>query len=414
MGTPLVLLIAYHFPPDNAIGGARPYRFYKYLKRLGYECRILTAAPQDPEAAGDIEYVPDPLRIRPRTGIAWQAERVGWKFFLSSELALGWSAAAVRAGRSFLSQRINRDITIISSAPPVGTHLVAMRLAASSGHAWIADFRDPINSVAGDAAPLQGFVAPALEHLILRRADLVLANTDAMRQVWTDRYSGLASKIHVLWNGFDPEDAIATYPLPGREFKLLSHVGELYGGRDIRPILRAAARLFESGRLPRKSVVIRQTGAVDPGELPESGLLQAARTEGWLEIRPPVPAREARSIALDSDGLLLIQPHTAVQVPGKLFEYLRMGRPILAYVVRDSPVERILRQAGVPFVSIYPEHSSDEMDRLLLDYIAKLNGQPASHNQWFEDTFEASRQAGTLDVLIRSLTNGTNVAGSSR
>ena len=42
----LVVLIAYHFPPDNAIGGARPWRFYKYLKRLGYECHVLTAARQ--------------------------------------------------------------------------------------------------------------------------------------------------------------------------------------------------------------------------------------------------------------------------------------------------------------------------------------------------------------------------------
>src|SRR5579863_9277502 len=128
MSAPLVLLIAYHFPPDNAIGGARPYRFYKYLKRLGYECHVLTAAKQETDAP-DIEYVPDPLRVRPRTGIAWQAERVGWKFLLRAELTLGWSAAVFAAGRSFLSHRKNEEITIVSTAPPVGTHLAAMRLA---------------------------------------------------------------------------------------------------------------------------------------------------------------------------------------------------------------------------------------------------------------------------------------------
>ena len=29
MSNPVVLLIVYHFPPDNEIGGARPFRFYK-------------------------------------------------------------------------------------------------------------------------------------------------------------------------------------------------------------------------------------------------------------------------------------------------------------------------------------------------------------------------------------------------
>ncbi len=403
MAASLVVLIAYHFPPDNAIGGARPWRFYKYLKRLGYECRVLTAAPQIAGAPSDIEYVPDPLRIRPRRGLAWQMERVGWKFFLRNELALGWSASVARTGAALLNRSRNENITIISSAPPLGTHLAALRMAAHSGRPWIADFRDPIDTVAGDRALLQSAIAPGLERRILKSANLVLANTVSMQQAWCARYPGLGGKIHVVWNGFDPEDAINAGPLPARERRILSHVGELYGGRDIRPILYSAARLFESGRLPKKSHIIRQIGAVDPGELPPPEFLAAAQTGGWLEIREPVPATEARAMAVDSDGLLLIQPHTAVQVPGKLFEYLRMGRPILAYVVGDSPVERILGKAGVPFECIYPEHPPEEMDRRLLGFIARLGGRPVGPAQWFEDTFEASRQAEALDVLIRSL-----------
>jgi glycosyltransferase involved in cell wall biosynthesis/O-antigen/teichoic acid export membrane protein len=73
---PLVLIIAYHFPPDNAIGGARPHRFYKYLKRLGYECHVITAAQQETDTAADIQFVADPVRTHPGQGIAWQAERI--------------------------------------------------------------------------------------------------------------------------------------------------------------------------------------------------------------------------------------------------------------------------------------------------------------------------------------------------
>jgi hypothetical protein len=42
----LVLIFAYHFPPENAIGGARPFRFSKYLSGLGYTCRVFTTADQ--------------------------------------------------------------------------------------------------------------------------------------------------------------------------------------------------------------------------------------------------------------------------------------------------------------------------------------------------------------------------------
>src|SRR4051794_15550419 len=39
-----VLLLAYHFPPDNASGSARPFRFYKYLPEYGYEPHVITAS----------------------------------------------------------------------------------------------------------------------------------------------------------------------------------------------------------------------------------------------------------------------------------------------------------------------------------------------------------------------------------
>jgi hypothetical protein len=358
----------------------------------------------------DVEHVPDPLRIRPRQGLWWQAERIGWKFLLRAELVLGWSEAVRKAGQAFLNSRKTTPITILSSAPPVGTHLAAMRLAFQLGYPWIADFRDPIHTVTGDRAGLESIVAPGLEGLILRRADLVLANTDAMHARWSGQHPGLKDKIHVLWNGFDPEDIIQPYPLPRRERKVVSHVGELYGGRTIRPILQALGKLFEAGSLSRSRLVIRQIGPAEPAELAEPELLQRSQSEGWLELQEPVPAKQARALALDSDGLLLVQPHTAIQVPGKLFDYLRMGRPILAFIVRGSPVERILEGAQVPAVCIYPEQSPEEVARRLLAFMEQLDGEPVHSDgsfdgpsAWFKDTFEASRQTDVLHRLILKL-----------
>jgi glycosyltransferase involved in cell wall biosynthesis len=391
-----LLLIAYYFPPDQAIGGARPYRFYKYLKQLGYDCQVLTAAPQK-ETLPDVHFVEDPLREKPRQGVGGQLERVSWKFFLRGHLALGWSASVVRTAQALLA---TRPATILSTSPPVGTHLAAWRLARLFGVRWIADFRDPIDSAGGEKAPFQRFVAPRLERRILRRADIVLANTDTMSEQWKRQHPGLEGKLHVLWNGFDPDDKIDSYPLPDRSRKVWSHVGELYAGRNLRPFFDAIDRLIRKGSLSPEDVLLKQVGDTEAACLPETARSEEAAAQGWFSIQQAVPAKEARKIALDSDGLVLIQPQTFVQVPGKLFEYLRLGRPILAYILRDSPIEKILSQADVPYVCAYPENTASEMEAAILRFRDRMGREPASPGLWFEERFAAPAQAQILDRLI--------------
>jgi hypothetical protein len=403
MSEPVLLFIAYYFPPGNEIGGARPFRLYKYLKKRGYQCHVLTAAGLDGKGiAPDVQYVPDPLRLQ-RRGLAWQVERASFKLLLRTMYGLSWSQAVVQAGRSFLAQRKAERVTILSSSPPLGTHFAAWRLAREFKRPWIADFRDPIYGPSNDRAWLENTFAPALERSVLKNASLVLANTDAMRNSWVARMPGLGKKIQVLWNGFDPEDLIRPTPLPERECKIWSHVGELYGGRDLRPLLYALDGLFKSGLLREGRLKIRQVGVAEPDSLPQDAFLEDAKKRGWLELAEPVPAAEARRLALDSDGLLLIQPQTAVQVPGKLFEYLRLGRPILGYLARNSPAEYILERAGVPYRCFYPESSQEEIQARLIEFWDLLNTRPFPANEWFENTFEATSQAEMLDQAIRSI-----------
>ena len=54
-----VLMFAYHFPPENAIGGVRPFRFYKYLSRQGLKCHVITAAAGAADIAPGADSIPD-------------------------------------------------------------------------------------------------------------------------------------------------------------------------------------------------------------------------------------------------------------------------------------------------------------------------------------------------------------------
>lgn len=409
----VVLIFAYHYPPENAIGGARPFRFSKYLSRMGYTCRVFTAADQTGRDDSNTEYVPDPFVAHPGRGLGWHVERAIRKVFLPRELGTRWSYLAFRAARAYIRAHPGVRVTIFSTFPPLGPHLAAYQLARAEGIPWIADFRDPLpEERTAKGINFQRRVYRWLERAIARRADALIANTDAAMVRWREKFPNLNGKVQLIWNGFDPEERIQPLPVLSPDCKILSHVGELYGGRNATPILESLARLIEAGRLSAGSVRVRLIGSADARALPNQKFLGRAQAEGWLDlVAEQIPQREALQIARSSDGLLLLQPQSTTQVPGKLFEYLQIGRPILAFIQPNSPAERLLERSGVPYRCVYPGSAPGAIDETMAGFF-DLPSTAVAPSAWFEEQFNAVHQTQTLDALIRSLhrvpVRGTN------
>jgi glycosyltransferase involved in cell wall biosynthesis len=401
----IVVMFAYHFPPENAIGGARPHRFYKYLSEMDYRCHVITAADQGGHPNLDTEYVPDPFVTSPRVGVGWQVERAMRKLLFPGVAGFQWSRLACQAASAFLLSKQNAEITIYSTFPPLGAHLAALLLARRNTLKWIADFRDPLYINPGHAG-LTKFQQKShgwLEKLLLRRADIVIVNTDALAEQWKNAYPNHRDRIHVIWNGFDPADRIEQTVLPQRSYRLFSHVGALYEGRDISPLLESISRLIDSGRLVGSGLRIRLVGSISKDCIPGVEFLARAQNQGWLEIIPDqVPHHEARRMAQESDGLLLVQPHTAVLVPGKLFEYLRLRRPILAFILPGTPIERILKRSGATYRCVYAGNSFQEIDKAVESFFNRTE-VVSETNIWFDENFDAKKQTQVLDALIRSI-----------
>ena len=91
-----------------------------------------------------------------------------------------------------------------------------------------------------------------------------------------------------------------------------------------------------------------------------------------------------------------------MQVPSKLFDYIRLGRPILALTTRNSPVERILSESGVPHRCLYPDLSDAEYDRRVLEFL-RLPNTPVRASETFMTRFDARHQAENLASLIAGL-----------
>ncbi len=405
MAEHLVLIFAYYFPPEDSIGGARPFRFSKYLSRFGYDCRVFTASDQTGRDDPNTEYIPDPFFTHSRSSLSWQFERAVRKSLLPGEMGVQWSYRAARAARACIRAHPDACVTIFSTFPPLGSHLAALQLARREKSRWIADFRDPMrNEYHGEPLNLfQRRVYRGLERVIARRADAVIANTDEAVDRWREEYPTLNGKVHLIWNGFDPENRIQPLSIPRRDRGPLTHVGYLYNGRNATPILESIARLIAMNRLPSGGGRVRLIGAAETGELPNKEFIDRARAEGWLElVDERIPQPEALQIIRSAGSLLLLQPQSTTQVPGKLFEYLQIGVPILAFIQPDSPSERLLARSGVPYRCVYPGSTPEAMDETIADFF-ELPSTAVAASPWFQEQFNAENQTRTLDGIIRSL-----------
>lgn len=400
-----LLVLAYYFPPQNASGAQRPFRFVKHLRRHGYIAHVVTREGEDrTQAWGDV--------VATRNGSArWSWAEVTTRSLRRLERVLPykdqlpWAPQAIVAAQAVLARY--PVCAVLSTSPPVGAHLAASWLQARYGIGWVADFRDPL---CGNPFRNRWWGKPydeALEGWILARADAVIANTDAAAQMMRRKHPRQAEKIHLLWNGFDPEEAIRPEPIPARAHRVLAHVGSIYEGRHPGTLLAALLRLVEQGAIDAQRFRLRLVGPLDKDAswCEASGFNRLVK-EGIVEAVPELVAREQawRELA-QADYLLLLDVNekgVGVQVPAKLFEYVRVGRPILAFTPAGSPTERILARAGVPYCAIDERTPSEELDRRLLDFL-KLPSEPVRPSSWFDQTFNAAAQAGELSTLLHSI-----------
>lgn len=398
----LVIMFAYHFPPENVIGALRPFRFYKYLLRDGYRVHVITASDVSQVPEIDAQQISDPF-VKSPDGLGWQVERAVRRVLLPGAVGSQWALRAYRAALAYMNSHPEYRVTLFSTFPPVGTHLAAYWLARRKGLPWIADFRDPLadNSVYNHISSFHKKTYRRLEKLVVLKADFSIANTDAAEEKLKRTYPSRANRIHLIWNGFDPEERLIPLPVPLSDRKVLAHVGELYGGRSVAPLLHSLRRLIDAGKLSPSNFQVQLTGPVVEGSVPDSHFMETASGEGWVKLNTArVPQREALQLVQSADTLLLVQPQSAVQVPGKLYEYLQIGRPILAFVPTNSAVERILAKSGVPYRCVYSSDGQDELDRSIMDFFS-LQSTDGKPNEWFETEFNALRHAAKVSELIQ-------------
>src|ERR1041385_2973283 len=197
-----------------------------------------------------------PNKYTPAGAVEILLHKIAWP----TELALLWAGpASARARRLLRDKPVS---AVISTGPPVNTHLTAMGLKLRYGLPWVADFRDPMldNPFRQNLGRIPAIADQILEKQIFHHADAILGVSDVIDHWWRVRYPQYAHKLHVLYNGYDPAEDLTGQPIAPRPYRVLAHHGNFYGMRRPDIIVNALARLLDANCMNRDRVRVQLLG----------------------------------------------------------------------------------------------------------------------------------------------------------
>jgi glycosyltransferase involved in cell wall biosynthesis len=369
--TKRVALLAYYFPPLGGAGVQRAVTLARHLPEFGWDPVVVTGpgsqedrwSPRDAGLGRGLEGVrvvhvagPEP----PRRG--GRAER--W-LRVRSEWARWWEQAAVDA-----LETLDVDLVLATLSPFEGA-TAAARAAATLGKPWVADLRDPwaLDEMAVYPSRLHRAAERREMRTALATASAIVMNTAEARRATLEAFPALEPRLTApVPNGYDPGD-FAGDPTPRADqaFRIV-HTGYLHtelaqgGPRDV--VRSLAGGTLNGVQIGARSHLyllqaIDRLRAEEPAlgeriELHLAGVLSQSDVES--SDRPYVKRlgylSHTKTVALMRSADALFLPmhdlgagRRARIVPGKTYEYLGAGRPILA-AVPEGDARDLLERAG--------------------------------------------------------------------
>jgi glycosyltransferase involved in cell wall biosynthesis len=357
-----VLMVAFHFPPFAGSSGVqRALRFVQYLRDFGWDTMVLSAHRRAYECTNDDLLSAIPEHTHVERAFALNAARhlsVRGRYLGITARPDRWSSWRLGAIPSGLRLIKRWKPDLIWSTYPIATaHVIAAALHRKSGLPWIAEFRDPMVQNGYPAEPAVRRSFERIEAETLRQARFSVFTTSGAARMYAQRYPAAAARVKVIENGFD-EDSFAGFEAHSRErgplvagAVTLLHSGVVYPSeRDPQHLFQALRLLAERGRITPGRFRLRfRATAHDDMLRPQ---VRAHGLEDIVELLPAIAYRDALQEMGRADGLLVMQAANCnEQIPAKLYEYLRAGRPIVGLTSPQGSTARTLRAAGLDMIA---------------------------------------------------------------
>jgi glycosyltransferase involved in cell wall biosynthesis len=382
-----VLFITYGFPPSMEMGAQSCAQIARYLPLHGWKPIVLTVKDKYIEKAylghsvtrsdeqGLAEVVVK-TRVLPhffdfyrwgKSLLSSMKSRSGWSnsptvadetanareespkgsvrsFVLSllnvPDMHTGWLIPGMMGGLRAI--RENEVEVIFSSSPFFTGHLIGHLLARLTSLPWVIHFRDPTVGppyMTNKSIPVR--LRLALERMVVKRADRVVCVTKEHAALMREAYPECASeKFLAVPNGFDAEEweeiareqeKTAHNVDKSKDQFVLLYAGQIYVERSPEPVFRALCSLIDSGDISREEVRFELIGWCQTSKgRSVADLVEEMDLQDCVSIPGPKSRRETLQRMTQANLLVLLAEGWTVQIPGKTYEYLKAGHPILA------------------------------------------------------------------------------------
>tara|TARA_R110002033_G_scaffold131672_4_gene171818 strand:+ start:9430 stop:10722 length:1293 start_codon:yes stop_codon:yes gene_type:complete len=389
-----VLIITYYWPPAGGPGVQRWLKFVKYVPKYGIQPIVYVPDnPTYPIIDNDLlKEVSDSVVIlrnkifepyqlasffsknktkKISSGIIPNTKKqsVLDKIFLWIRGNLFIPDARVfwvKPSVSYLEKYIveNNIETIITSGPPHSLHLIGLDLKKRLDVKWFADFRDPWTTIGyHKSLRLSNYAAvkhKQLEQEVMQTADEIIVTSKTTRtefQAITDK------PITVITNGYDT----ASVPAQQLDTKFtLAHIGSFLSERNPQILWTALQELLIEIPSFKANLEIKLIGAISQEVL--TSITEYA-LDSYMNNLGYVSHSEAIVHQKKSQVLLLIEidsEDTRSIIPGKLFEYMVSGRPIIAIGPKNSDFAEIITETNSGVFFEYAE--KEKLKQVIVTY----------------------------------------------
>jgi glycosyltransferase involved in cell wall biosynthesis len=385
-----VLFITYFWPPSGKASLHWPLKVIKFLPEYGWQPSVLTVdedtfSQKDESLLAEIDPALDVIKTksfepfniyRKFTGKGQNDQLVASETISRDNASLthkisiwlrmnlfvpdariGWFFSAVPAANKLLKKE--KFDAIVSIGPPHTSHLVGMNLSKKNKIPHIPVFIDPWVDIAyyrdfkRSAATLA--VDNHLEKSVVKNASSVVFVTKTMMEDYIEKYDFIRNESNVLYWGYNEEDFINIETKEQSEIKTLVHSGNIFDFQNPKKFWVQLKDEIDSGRKLR----IKFTGTVSPGIKDEIG---KNCLTAYTEFLGFLPYDQLLKELINADYLLVCATEKR-HVPGKLFEYLRTGKPIIAFGDDNEEVKNILSKTNAGMIFNYDQSGKEFFEK---------------------------------------------------
>lgn len=426
-----VLVITYHWPPSGGVTVLRCLKLVKYLREFGWEPVVFTArdAKYQFEDPSNFKDVPDGLEVvrvtapeptnlfkrltgrkreTPLLSITatsadqrsrWDALGV-WvrgNFFIPDARAL-WIRPSVRHLSHYLKD--HPVDAIFTDGPPHTNTVIGLRLAQRFNLPWLADFQDPWTQVDYYADMRIGKRADRIHRALEQAVFHTASKISIASPTWAKELESIGARhVEVLPYGYDEDDFTDYAPSADPAHFTLFHGGLLGTDRNPVGLWEALRRMLTDSEELRSRLCIRLAGSVDVEvrrQLAASGLDPYTQYLGTLP-RTSVIEEIGRANVL----LLPVNraANAAGRIPGKLFELLRAGKPILSFSDTPGDVDSFIAKHNAGITTGY-EDTEAICNFLNAQLASEASLRNTAHLVLLSNRALAAQVAGWLDEIV--------------